>query len=77
VGNRPQGESDAPRAFVGLGIEMAVTIVIFMYAGYRLDIWLETRPWLFTAASLVGIAAAFFNFFRRVMPGGGPDDGKA
>lgn len=56
---------------------MAVTIVLFMYAGYRLDAWLETGPWLFTAGSLVGVAVAFYSFFRRVLPRSGPGDGKA
>jgi F0F1-type ATP synthase assembly protein I len=61
--NRPN-----PRAFIGLGIEMAVAIVLFMFAGSRLDVWLGTAPWLFVVVALVGVAVAFYGFFKRVLP---------
>jgi len=57
-----------PKAFMGLGIEMAVSFVLFMYAGHRLDGWLGTAPWLFVTGALVGVAVAFYVFFRRVLP---------
>jgi F0F1-type ATP synthase assembly protein I len=59
---------ESPRAYIGLGIEMAVAIVVFMYVGYRLDAWLATEPWLFMVGSLLGVTVAFYTFFRRVMP---------
>jgi F0F1-type ATP synthase assembly protein I len=57
-----------PKAFIGLGIEMAVAVVLFMYAGHWLDGWLGTDPWLFVGGALVGVAVAIYGFFRRVMP---------
>jgi F0F1-type ATP synthase assembly protein I len=38
-----------------------------MYAGYRLDRWLDTKPWWFLVSALLGVALAFYNFFRRVL----------
>lgn len=53
---------------MGLGIEMAVPIVLCIYVGYRLDRWLETTPWLFVGGAFLGIAVSFYNLFRRVLP---------
>jgi F0F1-type ATP synthase assembly protein I len=61
---------------MGLGIEMAVAIVICMYAGYRMDRWLETAPWFFLAGAFLGIAIGFYNLFRRVMPPRRKPDGE-
>ena len=52
---------------VGLGIEMAASIVLCMYAGYRLDRWLDTKPWWFLAGALLGVVLGFYSFFRRVL----------
>jgi F0F1-type ATP synthase assembly protein I len=71
-GRRPPS---SPRAFVGLGIEMAVSILVFMFIGYRLDVWLGSKPWLFLLGALVGVGIAFYSFFRRVLPAG-PDPGQ-
>jgi F0F1-type ATP synthase assembly protein I len=49
---------------------MAVTVLVFMFTGYRLDVWLETQPWLFLLGALVGVGVAFYSFFRRVLPPG-------
>ena len=70
------GPVESPKALVGLGIEMAVPIVLCMYAGYRLDRWLDTNPWWFLAGAALGVTLGFYNFFRRVMPlGRDSDDG--
>ena len=55
---------------------MALSIVVFMFIGYRLDVWLGTAPWLFLVGALVGISVAFYGFFRRVMPTGRGREGK-
>ena len=57
----------APRALVGLGIEMAASIVLCMYAGYRMDRWLDTKPLWFLVGAILGMVLGFYNFFRRVL----------
>lgn len=69
------GPLGTPRALAGLGVELVVPIVVFMYIGYRMDRWLETSPWLFVVGSFLGIAISFYNLFRRVMPDRGNPDG--
>lgn len=75
-GDESQGQGRPPlqpRALAGLGIELAVPIVVFLYVGYRCDVWLGTAPWLLLLGAFVGIALSFYTLFRRVAPppGGG------
>jgi len=53
-----------------LGLEIAVPVILCTYVGYKADSWLGTAPWLLVVGSMLGIAVAFYNLFRRV--GGGP-----
>ena len=52
--------------FIGLGIEMVVPIVLLMYVGYRLDAWLDSRPYLFLLGAFLGFAVGFYGMLKRV-----------
>jgi len=54
--------------YLNLGVGLAVTVGLGVFAGWWLDRKLRTSPWLLLAGILLGIAAAFVNFFRVVMP---------
>jgi len=58
----------SPAGLVGLGFEIAIPVVLFMYAGYRLDGWLDSRPWFLSLGALLGVAVGFYSFVRRVLP---------
>jgi len=62
--------------YAGLGVEIALPVVLFIYAGHRLDSWLETEPWLLLGGALLGIAVSFYNLFRSVMPPGDGPSGR-
>ncbi len=49
-----------------VGITLVLATVIGMAAGYYLDRWLGTRPWLFLAGLVLGIVAGFVSLFRAV-----------
>jgi len=57
-----------PWAYMGLGFELVVPIAAGVGIGYWLDGRWGTDPWLTLTGALLGIAAGFLNFFRRVMP---------
>ena len=65
------GPPRSPYQYLSLGFEMIVPVVLFMFAGYMLDGWLGSGPWLFLVGALVGIAVGFYNLFRRFLPPGG------
>ena len=60
-------EPRPPWAYVGLGFEIVVPIVLGLLLGLWLDGRWGTRPWLALTGVLLGIAAGFFNFFRAVL----------
>jgi ATP synthase protein I len=46
-----------------LGISMVAATIIGLAAGYYLDLWLGTSPWLTMLFLAFGIAAGFRNLF--------------
>lgn len=52
--------------YMGLGVQLAGTMVVWVLGGYFLDRWLETTPWLTVAGGVVGMVAFFFQLMRLV-----------
>jgi hypothetical protein len=53
--------------YLGLGLEMAVSILAALGAGYWMDGKLGTRPTFFLVGGTVGVAAALYHFLRTVL----------
>ena len=64
----------SPFRFVGIGFELVTPIVLFMFAGYWLDRWLDSAPWLLILGVVLGIVIGFWGFLRRVLPTSGDGD---
>lgn len=65
----PPGEQNAWKALGELstiGLTLVIATVIGLAAGYYLDRWLGTSPWLTLIGLVLGIAAGFVNLFRSV-----------
>ena len=54
-------------AYMGLGLQFGLSIVLFMFAGKWLDDRLGTEPWLMVAGVFLGATAAFYSMYRRLM----------
>lgn len=52
--------------YMGLGMQLALSMVFFVGGGYLLDRWLDTSPWLLVAGAVLGMVAVFVNLFRLV-----------
>lgn len=52
--------------YLTLGLELGLTMVIWMVAGYLLDQWLETLPWLTMTGVLIGIVSVAIQLTRAV-----------
>lgn len=50
----------------GIGLQFALTILIFTFAGVWLDRRLGTSPWLLIVFVFVGAAGGFYSMYRRV-----------
>lgn len=49
---------------MGLGWQIASTLVVFTLGGYGLDVWLNTSPWLLLTGALLGMISIFVQIFR-------------
>jgi F0F1-type ATP synthase assembly protein I len=52
--------------FAGLGLELVTSIGVCGVAGYLLDRWLPTRPFLLITGCLLGMAVGMWTVVRRV-----------
>lgn len=53
--------------YLGLGTQLAATVILMFYLGYWLDNKLQTQPYLVIIFSLLGSFAAIYNFIRSVL----------
>ncbi len=75
--NKPGPSGPSPWSYAGLGLEIVVPLLVGVYVGRRLDVWLGTAPWLLLAGAALGMAAGFLAFFRTVLPPRGGAGGGA
>ena len=50
--------------YLGLGMQLGFSIVVFTGGGYLLDRWLGTIPWLTVGGALIGMVAMFAQVLR-------------
>ncbi|MGA9117478.1 MAG: AtpZ/AtpI family protein [Bacteroidota bacterium] len=63
--------------FLTLGLQLALSVVVFFFLGRWLDGKLGTSPWLMLAGLAAGAAGGFIHFFRTVIALGRKEDRKA
>ncbi len=51
---------------LGLGLTLAITVLVGLGVGYWLDDRLGTRPWLLLLGACLGFGAAMVHFLRSV-----------
>ncbi len=72
-GSAPKTESEDERAsrafsrYAGIGLQFAISILLFLYAGQWVDRRLHSAPWGVLAGVLIGASAAFYSMYRRLM----------
>ncbi len=49
---------------MGLGRQIASTLIVFTLGGYGLDVWLDTKPWLLLTGAGLGMISIFYQIFR-------------
>ena len=56
--------------YLGLGLQLAVTVVVMVFLGIWLDRKLDTNPWMTVTCSFLGIFAALYSFIKTVIKSG-------
>jgi F0F1-type ATP synthase assembly protein I len=66
-GTRRGAAAPSVGEYAGVGLQFALTIVGFMFAGMWLDRALGTSPWLVVLLVFVGASAGFYAIYRKLM----------
>jgi F0F1-type ATP synthase assembly protein I len=53
--------------FTGFGLAWALSVLVFLLAGYWLDGRLGTLPWLTILGAFVGAAGGFVSLYRGIV----------
>lgn len=70
-GKGPHGRSASPQAaqVLGVGLQFAAAIVLFLLLGQWLDEKLGTSPWLLLLGVMTGAGAGFYSLWRQLVVG--------
>ncbi len=61
-----QADLQASSSFLTIGVQLAGSMLVYIFIGYLLDRWLDTTPWLLIVGAVVGMVAFFFQLFKLV-----------
>jgi hypothetical protein len=50
--------------YLGLGMQIALSMALFVGLGYGIDVWLGTLPWGTVAGAVVGMVVLFYHLLR-------------
>jgi len=53
-------------AYSTIGLQLAITILLFIYVGYKADEHFRSSPWLFILSVVLGMTAGFYNLIREL-----------
>lgn len=65
-GRRWQAGLRSAGPYLGLGFQLAGTVLFYVVLGYLADRWLGTEPWLLIAGAVLGMVAFFVELVRLV-----------
>lgn len=51
----------------GIGIELAVSVLLGTFLGYRADLYFKTDPWLMVVGLITGAAAGFYSIYKQTL----------
>jgi F0F1-type ATP synthase assembly protein I len=65
-GGNGAGGGPSVAEFAGVGLQFAVSILVFVYAGQWLDRKLGTAPWMLMLGVFLGAGASFYSMYRKL-----------
>jgi F0F1-type ATP synthase assembly protein I len=69
MGKNKQGKSSAKSAFAyaSVGIQLAVTILIFVIGGYKLDQYYKMTPVFLISGTVLGMVIGFYSLLKELI----------
>ncbi len=53
-------------ANITIGMQLAIIIFIFVYGGYRLDLYFDKSPLFVAIGTLLGMVVGFYHLFKEL-----------
>jgi len=53
-------------AYSGIGLQLAGTILVFVYGGYRLDVYRSSSPVYLVAGAVLGLSIGFYSMIKEL-----------
>jgi F0F1-type ATP synthase assembly protein I len=66
-GNKGEPDGFSVSSFAGVGLQFAISIIVFLYLGQWLDRKLGTAPWFLLVGVFLGAGASFYSMYRKLM----------
>ena len=68
-GKNPKSGSDQPgvEAYLGYGVTLAASTLLFLWLGTKADEWLGTEPWLALLGAFLGAGAGFYYMIHHLV----------
>lgn len=73
MAQKPEGKPDSGttqpgvEAYLGHGLTLAASTLLFLWLGTKADEWLMTEPWLALLGAFVGAAAGFYHMVHHLL----------
>jgi len=56
-------------AHVTVGLQLAITMLIFVYGGYKLDLYFEKSPLFLVVGTIIGMVLGFYHLLKNLQVG--------
>jgi F0F1-type ATP synthase assembly protein I len=66
-GDKRADEGPSASEFAGVGLQFALSIIVFLYLGQWLDRRLGTAPWFLIGGVFLGAGGGFYSMYRKLM----------
>jgi|SRR5215211_3627773 len=73
-GGKGAEEGLSASQFAGVGLQFALSIIVFLYLGQWLDRKLGTAPWFLIIGVFVGAGGSFYSMYRKLMAANARED---
>lgn len=64
-----RNSSQAVFAHITIGLQLAITMIIFVYGGHRLDQYFHKSPLFLVAGTVIGMCLGFYHLLKDLQVG--------
>ena len=61
-------------AHITIGLQLAITMLIFVYGGHRLDLYFDKSPLFLIAGTIIGMSLGFYHLLKDLQVDGKKDE---